>query len=186
MDYLLSEIRDSFGRVVYTHKIHEKEREIQSGLSTFSKWVNILLGAVTLGGLLAALTETFPWALWVGVVVGILNVGYMLAQLSFDPQRRAGLHRAAAKQLLSVRDGYQTLIADVMAGVLDEETARRRRDELDIVAQEAYRLAPDTGRLAYRWAMRGLKVKQDKTLSNEEVDAFLPEGLRAGSVSPNA
>lgn len=186
MDYLLASVRDSYARVVYTHKIHEKEREVQSALSTFSKWVNVVLGAVTLSGLIAALTQTFPWALWVGVAVGILNVGYMLTQLSFDPPRRAGLHRAAAKQLLGVRDGYLTLIADIMGGYLDAEEARERRDHLDALAEEAYRLAPDTGKVALGMALRGLKVKKDLTFSTDEIDAFLPQSFRSSRDAPTA
>lgn len=181
MEFLYSVVRESYARVVYTHKIHEKEREIQSALSTFSKWVNVVLGAVTLGGLVAALTETFPWAIWLGVGVGVLNVGYMLVQLSFDPQRVAALHRDTAKDLLFVRDGYQTLIADMMSKFVDAATARDKRDELDAMALDAYRMAPDTSQLALWLATRSLKVKKDMTFSTEEIDAFLPKALREGS-----
>lgn len=181
MDALIANIRESFGRVVYSHKIHEKERERQSALSALSKWVNITLGAVTLGGLVAALTQAASWALWLSVGVGTLNVGYMLAQLSFDPLRRAGLHRAAAKQLLGVRNSYQALIADLEGGFLTADEAREKRDELEVLADDAYRLAPDTSRWAYRRAKRSLKVEEDMTFSTSEIDAFLPEGLRSGN-----
>ncbi len=34
-------IRESFGRVVYSHKTHEKAREIESSKVTTVKWANI-------------------------------------------------------------------------------------------------------------------------------------------------
>ncbi len=40
-------IRESFGRVVYSHKTHEKAREIQSRRASLVKWVNILLATAT-------------------------------------------------------------------------------------------------------------------------------------------
>jgi hypothetical protein len=181
LDALLANIRESFGRAVYSHKIHEKERELQSRLSTVSKWLNVALGAVTLGGLVVALTQAVPWALWLSTVVGTVNVGYMLAQLTFDPLGKAALHRAAAKQLLGVRNGYQTLIADLEGGFLTADEARVKRDELEVLAQEAYRLAPDTSNWAYKQAQRSLKVGEDMTFSTAEIDAFLPEQLRRGS-----
>lgn len=185
MDALTADIREKYGRVVYAHKTHEKERERQSRLSVISKWINIGLGAITLGGLVAALTNTATWGLLLSVVVGTLNVGYMLAQLSFDPLRRAFLHRAAAKQLLAVRDGYQTLIADLEGGFVKPNDARDKRDELDLLAQEAYRLAPDTSNSAYKQARKGLKENEELTFSEAEIDALLPAAFKRSDESTN-
>lgn len=186
MEPLLASIRESYGRVVYTHKTHEKERERQSRIANLSKWTNVVLGAITLGGVIAALGTSTAWVLFLSIAMATLNVGYALVQLSFDPRGQAGLHRAAAKQLLIVRNHFQALIADIKSGCLSDDQARNRRDELDAISAEAYRLAPDTSRRAYARAQRSLKFAEDMTFSVAEIDALLPHGLRETSEPPTA
>lgn len=179
---LQEQVREVFGRMVYTHKIHEKERERLSRLAVISKWVNIVVSAATLGGVVTALGAGSVGFLVASVCLATLNVGHAFVQLSFDPLRDAGLHRAAAKQLLVVRNGYESLVIDMMSGAVTDDEARARRAELEAQAQDAYRLAPDSSGRAYASAQKALKLKEDLTFSSDEIDAFLPEGVRRNAV----
>ena len=178
-DPVLDQVRQLFGRAVYTHKTHEKDRERLSRLGTILRWFNVVLGALTLGGIVAAIFGSQGTTqLVLSGILATINVGAALAQLSFDPLGQAAFHRDAAKQLVSVRDGYETLIADIVSGSLRPEDVRARRDALQSRAQEAYRYAPDTSRRGYALAQKGLKVSEDMTFSAAEIDALLPEALR--------
>jgi hypothetical protein len=65
----LQAIRESFGRVVYSHKTHEKAREIQSRRAVLVKWVNIVLTTVTSATLLSTVITNQKALLYVSAVV---------------------------------------------------------------------------------------------------------------------
>jgi hypothetical protein len=179
---LEEQIRQLFGRMIYTHKTHEKERERLSMLATRSKWLNIALGALTLGGVASALGTSSFISLIASTILATATVGYAFVQLSFDPLRDANQHRAAAKQLLAIRDNYESLLIDMMSGAVTDDEARTRRDELAALSQDAYRLAPDTSPRVYATAQESLQQSEDMTFSSEEIDAFLPEALRRAEI----
>lgn len=179
---LLDHVRQLFGRAVYSHKTHEKDRERLSRLGLWLKWLNVVVGALTLGGIVTVLLGSMGQVqLVVSATLATVNVGLSLVQLSFDPLREASLHREAAKRLLLVRDGYETLIADIVGGDVTDDRARSRRDELQKQGLDAYVFAPDTSPRAYARAQKALKVSEDMTFSTAEIDAFLPEALRENS-----
>lgn len=176
---LLDHVRQLFGRAVYSHKTHEKDRERLTKLGLALKWLNVVVGALTLGGIVTVLLGSLGQIqLTASATLATINVGLSLVQLSFDPVREASLHREAAKRLLQVRDSYETLIADIVGGEVTDDRARSRRDELQKQALDAYVFAPDTSPRAYRRAQKALKVSEDMTFSASEIDAFLPEALR--------
>lgn len=174
---IIETIRESFGRVVYTHKTHEKDRERFSRFATTSKTVNIALCALTFGGALTALGGGGTSFLVATVFLSTLSAAYALFQLSFDPQRTAERHRSAAKSLLVVRNDYENLLADAASGALTLDEIRTRRDELESQASDVYKLAPDTSSAAYSAAQKALGVNEDMTFSNEEINRFLPAAL---------
>lgn len=174
-------IREEFGRVAYTHKTHEKAREQCSRKAAVSQWVNIVLNALTFGGVLTSLQSENRAFLYVALGFATLTAGYTLYQLSFNPTQEAVEHREAAKSLLRIRDSYVHLIADIRGCAVPAKEIRERREELSARAQEVYRAAPDTSSKAYRLAQRALKEQEDLTFSEEEIDKFLPRNLRTNA-----
>lgn len=174
----LDVIRETFGRVVYTHKTHEKDREIAAKKAARMKWVNIALTALTFGGVVGTATIGQTGFLVVSVVLATLTLGFTVFQLSFNPAEDASRHRAAAKSFLSIRDRYINLIADAAAGMSPEEV-RAQRDELQQELDDLYQHAPDTSAAAYEKAQKALKDNEELTFNPGEIDAFLPEGLRS-------
>jgi hypothetical protein len=61
--------------------------------------------------------------------------------MSFDPFKKAAGHRAAAKQLLEIRNQYLHLMADIVDGSLTAGQIRDRRDQLEKEAVDAYAVA---------------------------------------------
>lgn len=178
LDPNLDLIREEFGRVAYTHKTHEKAREQCSRKAVVSQWVNIVLNALTFGGVLTSLQSENRAFLYVALGFAALTAGYTLYQLSFNPTQEAVEHREAAKSLLRIRDSYIHLLADIKGHAVPAKEIRGRGEELSARAQEVYRTAPDTSSKAYRLAQRALKEQEDLTFSDEEIDKFLPLNLR--------
>lgn len=179
----LSVIREAFGKVVYTHKTHEKERELLSARATRSAWLSVLLTALTTSGVVAASLLSTPGFLWTSVSISALATANALYQLSFRPAEEAARHRAAAKSLLVIRDRYMTLIADITSGLPAAE-ATQRRDQLAADASAIYNSAPDTSPKSYAAAQKALKDDSESTFDDAEIDEFLPAPLRL--TPPNA
>ncbi len=175
---LLALARDFFGRLVYTHKTHEKYREIWTRRVRITRWINVVLIGVTsisaAGGAMYSSQTIFVFT----AVIGALAATFVVYQLSFNPEKLESEHRMAAKRLLRLRDQYLLLIEKLMA---KEEPIERLRNKLDQLHRETslvYEYAPDTSARAYKSARLALKLNQEMTFSPDEVDMLLPEDLR--------
>lgn len=169
-------IRESFGRVVYSHKTHEKAREIESAMTDRMKWINIILVTLTSGSLLTTVITDQRAALYVSSVAAGLALAFTIFQLSFTPEKTAEQHRTVAKELWYVREQYVHLLTDIQTdpGAVD---IPRRRDDLVEQLRHIYRLAPDTSGSAYRAAQGALQINEDMTFTNDELNRLLPEAL---------
>lgn len=176
VDPNLQAIRHSFGRVVYSHKTHEKAREIASRNADRVKWANITLTTLTSCSLLSTVITNQRVLLWISAVLSAATLAFIIFQLSFDPAKEAERHRTTAKELWRVREDYINLLADI---AVDPSTINiaKRRDELIAQLESIYKFAPDTSGKAYAAAQKALKVSEDMTFSEEEIDNFLPSSL---------
>jgi hypothetical protein len=175
-DPLVQVIRESFGKVVYSHKTHEKAREIASRKAARVKWFNIVLTSVTSGSFLSNVIINETWLIVISSALAALTIAYMVYQINFNPERDAERHRQTANELWYIRERYISLLADLRNG-LASSTAAARRDELAADLKLIYRFAPDTDSKAYRQARDALKVNEESTFSNDEINEFLPESL---------
>ena len=170
-------IRESFGRAVYTHKTHEKAREISSFHVTVVKWLNIVLTTATSGSLLSTIITNERALLYTSAAFAAATLAFGIFQLSFDPGADVERHREAAKNLWYIREKYIHLLTDMTDGLGRDEMVERR-DALMEEAGAIYRQAPDTSNRAYQKARRALKYAEDMTFNDAEIDAFLPKALR--------
>jgi hypothetical protein len=175
-------IRETYGRVVYTHKIHEKNRELCSRRAVAVRWVNIVLTGLTGGGIVAAAIIGSDGYLWASAILATFSLSFNVFQLSFDPAKDAARHRATAKSLLPIRDGYTNLLADLASG-LDVDSARLQRDKLEKDLNEILQQAPDTSPKAYLAAQKALKVNNEGTFTETEIDSLLPSALRIAELT---
>jgi hypothetical protein len=56
---------------------------------------------------------------------------------------------------------------------------RRRRDELIAELRQVYEDAPPVERKAYQTAGQAIRTEDEKALTDEEIDRFLPKSLQA-------
>lgn len=169
-------IRESFGKVVYSHKAHEKARAIASQKAVRVKWFNIILTSLTSGSFLTNVIVNKTWLTIVSSALAALTIAYMVYQINFNPERDAERHRQTANELWHIRERYVALLSDLRDGMTTSDAAEQR-DELAQDLKLIYRFAPDTDSRSYQQARTALKVNEESTFSNEEINQFLPESL---------
>ena len=176
-DYVLAVSRELYGRAVYTHKTHEKERQYWSKWAFWMNWVNIsLAAATTVFAIISAVLQPLR-VLITTAVLAALTTAFALWQASFDPVGKENRHRTAAKELLWIREEFLLLIE--RCHISTEQTAhlQSRLDSLTHELGAVYKFAPDTSPKAYADASKALK-SGEFTFSDAEIDGLLPTRLR--------
>lgn len=177
---LEAQIRECFGRVVYSHKTYEKSADITLEKLGRIKFWQITLSAITTGGIVAAVVGSDDFGRWSGVVAAIVST-ILLALNAYtkdtDLGQLAQKQKEAADKLWNVRESYLSLLADLSIGIPLEE-ARERRDALQRQLSDVYTTAPRTTATGYARASKGLKDHEELTFSDAEIDKFLPAALR--------
>lgn len=180
---LLAQVRESFGRVVYSHKTHEKQADISFSRYKWQQATLITLTALSSGTFLALVFGLFGNSTWSSLATSFcaLLVSWMsLGAKTFKFDETSAAHRDIASKLWDIRESYISLIADMMSGQIADLDARKRRDELQSLARDVYSAAPRTSSKAFVRAQDGLKNNEEMTFTTREIDIFLPEALRLG------
>jgi hypothetical protein len=180
---ILATARELYGRVVYTHKTHEKEREIWSRKVSQTNQVNIgLTGLTTVAAVISASLKP-TWALITTALLAAGTVCFAIWQSSFDPAGKEGRHRVAAKELLWMREQLLLLITNCQLANADSAQLQQRLEAITQELTTAYKFVPDTSFEAYSAAEKALKSGHF-TFSDEEIDGFLPTHLRSAPLPP--
>lgn len=178
-DILEGQLRECYGRVVYTHKTHEKCADILFVRHRRIKFLQIALSALVTGGIASTLYD--DWQVVLTVITAVFST-ILLALNSYtkdyDLGEIAQKHRQAAADIWLVREKYLNLLTDLRAGALQLDDIRQERDALLTELQTTYKGAPSTDYKAYKKAQEALKRLEDMTFSDAEIDAFLPKELK--------
>lgn len=178
MEILESQIRECFGRVVYSHKTQEKCADIVLKLHKRLKLLLIIISAVVTTSLLIKLFGDHEWALMVGVILSTILFGLNTYMKDYDLGEISQKHTNAANELWDIRETYLSLLTDIKASQLSINQIINQRDELQKRLFNIYSGSPRTNFKAYKEASRALKVNEELTFSDKEIDAFLPKELR--------
>jgi hypothetical protein len=181
---LEAQIRECFGRVVYSTKTHEKCADLCVRKLGMVKFWQIVLSALTTGGLVTAGLGD-PKVSQIAVIVSALLSTMLLVLNAYmkevDLGQQAEKHKKTASELWDIRESYLSILTDLRDGHIDNEKARTKRDELQARLVSIYAAAPRTLPQAYKDASTGLKEREELSFSDEEIDAFLPKKLRRGA-----
>ena len=175
---LEGQLRECFGRVVYTHKTHEKCADILLDRLSRVKLCQIILSAITTAGFIGSVFGTGE----IGALFGALASTVLLAinayTKNYDLGELAQKHRQAGADLWIIREKYFSLLTDLKMGEKPIETIQGERDALLEELHVVYSGAPSTTYEAYRKAQEALQKLEDMTFSDGEIDAFLPKELK--------
>ena len=175
---LEGQLRECYGRVVYSHKAHEKHADILlTRLSRIKLW-QIILSAITTCGLIATLFGAGQIGTSVGVLVSTSLLALNAYTKNYDLGELAQKHRQIGAELWVIREKYLSLLTDLRMGEEFIERLRTERDNLLEELHAVYSGAPSTSPEAYKMAQDALKELEDMTFSDEEINAFLPKELK--------
>ena len=171
-------LRESYGRVVYTHKTQEKCADILlDRLGRIKLW-QIILSAITTAGFIDAILGTGRAGTVIGVVASTALLALNAYTKDYDLGELAQKHRQAAADLWLVREKHLVLLTDLRVGKESIEKITDRRDGLLEDLHSIYSGAPSTTHKAYKKAQEALKQHEEMTFSDAEIDALLPSELR--------
>lgn len=175
---LEAQIRECYGRVVWSHKTQEKCADIVLKRNNFLKWLQIILSTLTTTGLVVTI---FGDVLWVRIVSAVISAILLLLNTflkSKDLGAIAQQHSDAAADIWNIRESYLSILTDLKMDDANVELIKKRRDKLQEQLAVIYKRSPRTISKAYDEASKALKLNEEMTFSDEEIDCFLPVGLR--------
>ena len=181
---LEAQIRECFGRVIYTHKTHSKMADRKVGILKKLKLFQIGLSSLTATG---AISIVFTDHLALKLMTALISLGTVTLTAymkGFDPGAEAQKHRDAAADIWPIRESYLSLLTDIVSGDQELGKLRERRDALQNSLAAIYKGAPHTDGKAYGDAQVALKQNEEYTFSDDEIDAFLPKHLKKRDREP--
>lgn len=171
-------VRDSYGGVVWTHKIQEKQADICAVKFKKMETVNIVAASLTSAGIIAIIFTDPLWLKLISAIVSFATVYITAYYKSFDLQKLVASHKATANKIIAVRDKYKVLLTEIKLQSDSVENLLTKYNELVKETNGIYLEAPTTTDKAVERAREALKVKKDNTFTDEEIDSFLPQSLR--------
>jgi len=175
---LEGQLREAYGRVVYSHKTHEKCADILLRRHHGIRLSQIILSAITTAGFVGAALGTGTVAAVLGLIVSTALLALNSYTKSYDLGELAQKHRQAGSDLWLIREQYLSLLVDLAMREKPLESLQEQRDKLVQQLHEIYRGAPSTTYAAYKKAQEALQKLEDMTFSDAEIDAFLPAELK--------
>ncbi len=177
-EVLEAQVRECFGRVIYSHKTHLKDGDLCAGTLRNIKVLQIILSSITASGAIAVMFSDAVVLKAVTALVSLLTLGVTGYMKGFDPGAASQKHRDTAADLWAIRETYLSLLTDIRSRTITLGDARKKRDELQAALAAIYKSAPNTTPKAYGIAQKGLQQDEEYTFNDGEIDKFLPRDLR--------
>ena len=175
---LLDHLRMSFGGVVHAYRSHADFAVRLNRRAWAMRIGELLLLGGTLAATVTAVVRSDPrYAVLAAVLAG---VGLLLFTLyvAINLESRIYAHRWCASRLWLVREKYRALLAEMRDGTLTLDEVRERRDRLIDELHAITEHAPLVDRPTYLSARQALSAAGETVLTDDEIDAFLPQSLR--------
>lgn len=173
-----SQIREIYGRVVYTHKTHEKCADVLKNRNDCLKITEIVLSILTTTSILVVVFGEGKVFQFLAALFSTILLGLTLYSKDYNLLALAEKHKQAALNILEIREKLLSLLVDIKIGNIDIITLQETRNELNGQLVNTYRGAPKTINRAYKIASKALQENEEFTFTDGEIDKFLPESLR--------
>lgn len=177
---LEGQLRECYGRVVYSHKTHEKCSDILLSKLSLIKFWQIILSVVTTGGFATEIFDVWNLGVFVGGVASTILLVLNAYTKDYDLGELAQKHKHAANDIWLIREKYLSLLTDLKSRSIPLQQVKEKRDRLMDDLHSVYVGSPSTNFKAYTKAQDALQNKEDMTFSDAEIDAFLPSELKRG------
>lgn len=182
---LESSVRDTLGSVVWSHKIQEKQTDIYAKHFKVMETAKILSASLTSVGIVSLIFTDQFWIKIISALISFISVFISAFFKSFDLQTMVGQHKAAANNLLAVRDDLKLLLLQIKLQKSNPDSLYDRYEEIVHQLDKVYADAPNTTDKAVDLARVAFNITKDNTFTDGEIDGFLPVGLRKAGEDVN-
>ncbi len=148
------QIRDEYGKLVYTYTCHNKEAQIINNRTKMLKIVKLSLSGLSTAGFIGAV---FSNAKIVSVLGTVISTALFVITSILNEENMAcsiASHNNTANQLWLVRENYVSLLSQF--DNLSTEEIVKKRDELLLQTNKIYKNSPQTSSKAYEKAQEAL------------------------------
>lgn len=173
---LESQIKDQYGKLVYSYTCHWEEVSILKKTSAMVKWIDIILTAVSATGMVSFFIFDSKCLAAIGAVFSALSLAITLFSKEYNVDDKIISHQKSADDLWTVREKYISLLTDMGEIRIDE--VRKRRDELMEESTVIYKTALPTSAKAYERAQNKIKNEEYQFFTEDELDKMMPNHLR--------
>ena len=178
---LEGQMREAYGRVVYSHKTHEKCADILLFRLEAIRTSQIILSALTTAGFIGTAFAKGQASTILGLIVSTALLALNAFTKDNDYGALAQKHRKTGNDLWLIRERFCSLLVNIAMKEKPLEILQTQRDELIEQLHAVYNAAPSTTSKAYKKAQEALQKNEDMTFSDAEIDAFLPRELKRSS-----
>lgn len=173
---LESQIREAYGRVTYSQTCHDKIINRIVRLDNIIKIGQILLSGIITSGFVVTIFSNDKVASIVGTIFSLMLFILNTYTKNFNLSGMAQEHKKASNLLWKIREEYVSLLTDFE--ILDVDEIRNKRDQLQERTAEVYSDSPMTDAKSYKEAKKALKIEEEQTFSDKEIDIMLPNSIR--------
>ena len=174
-------IQERYAKVIWTHKIQLCQAAIHYKKN---KCRNRTLAFLSCAVSAAAITNVLKW-LSEDVMVPVLAVLTLILTFFTIMYKSDNLVKAASENehfaatMHDLRNRYESLLTDIKSGQLTKEQIVARRDALEHEEDLLYSgIVPATSREAIDAASKELKINQDSTTSDKEIELLVSPNLQ--------
>jgi hypothetical protein len=178
MEIIESEIRQIFASIVWNHKIHEKDSDINSFWYNLLEFIKILSSTATTSGLLSCLfVDNFKLKIATTICSAIcLFITNFYKIYNFKELKDS--HKASAMEFFELRNETISILSDIKLAHITLDEAILKRNEILNKYHDICKKSLNTSDNAVQKASKSLKTQQDNTFSDNEIDSYLPIELR--------
>lgn len=179
---------DRFGKMIWTHKIQEKQADIYMRKA---KWLKTKMAFWTVVTTTSAIMVAINQILqvlnceWAGNIITALFAGissyYVLRYKDESYESKAKENKNYAAKCRRIRNEYESLLTDIKSDRvtnLDEIATRRDILEKDEDSLFSGEIAPHTSPEAYKEAEKALKQNKEAISEQDELASIIPDNLR--------
>ena len=127
---LEGQLRESFGKVAYTHKTHEKQADILLKRLSRIKFWQIILSSIVTSSFLFRILGLAEVGFIIGAIFSAVVLCLTLYIKDYNLGEDAQKHKQAAIDIWLIRERYQSLITDLVIGGKPLEVIQQERDVL--------------------------------------------------------
>lgn len=178
---LESQLREAYGKVLYTQTCHDKIFHRYVYYDSIIRVLQIILSACTTCGLITVLITNNSIITIIGTIISVILLILNSLAKNFKFIEAAQEHKEASDLLWKIREEYVSILTDF--DYLDENSIMLKRDDLQERTSTVYRKYPRTDEKSYKDTQKALKIDGEQTFTDNEIDCLLPVSLRRQNLS---